>query len=99
MSSAATTTLAGLLSGLALALVPRAWERWASRSKDKADGASVLSDGASSVTTAALALVQQHAEDARLFRESEAECRKELAALNHRCDRLEAQVAELRHRP
>ena len=92
----AATTVAGIGSGLALVLAPKVWERLTGRRKDAADGATVLSTGASAVTSAALALLEQHEEDAQAARAAEAKCRVDLAAANQRIDHGDAERHALR---
>lgn len=95
MTSGANSTLLGAGVGSIIALAPRVFDRITGRKKDAADGAEVLSTGAGAVTTAALALLEQHREDADRAREAEERCLRRLEAVNARCEVLEERVRVL----
>ena len=84
--SEVTVGIIGALSAVAATIAPRVWDKATGGKRDAQDGAAVLAGGASDVTAAALAVLEQ-------MRADRDECRRELADQDQRC---RAEIAELR---
>lgn len=95
MPTGTSATLLGGFVGSLIALGPKVFDKLTGKKKDAADGATVISTGASAVTTAALALLAQHQEDADRARDAEERCQVRLGEVSARCDKLEHQVLQL----
>ena len=89
MSANATAgTVAGAAAVAVIALAPKVYDRLIGRNHEDADTAAILSSGAGSVASAAIALLATMAED----RDA---CRADLAEANTRLDDANARIDDL----
>ena len=96
MSDTQGYTAAGAVFVAALGLVPRIFDRLTGKHKDKAVVDESVASASASVIVSAMALLRQHEEDAKRAQEAEEKCRRDMAAVEARCDALESEVSKLR---
>ncbi len=89
MSKGTDATIVGAVIGTIVGVVPRVYDRLAGHRHEEADTAALIGAGAGSVTSAAMALVDE-------IRAERNTCRLELAAANERIDDAENERTDLR---